>query len=564
MAQSPSGKGDLRGAAERLELGIERYGEGDLAAALVEFEAALKLYPGSARGRQFASWVRDVQAGKRSATPPKPDGLDADALRAVNEALDDEPPSVKRAPAPQRSETEVPAAPERPGRSRRATPATPLETAATMQSVAAPPPERTRRLTPSGGQSDSPWDPVPLTPGGQHERASAERRQRDRIAELQSSPTKAVPLPPGVNAVGPAPPGPLMPGSSSTITGMPPLEPRLLTPPSKKRQPRPSAEDRPESVTREFHSATPTGPNLRPLDVPELTDEQIQGLLSLDSPLLPEGRTSPELDRIDGMDGLDPSREERLIELEAVPTPLPQPAPAGLKERLRKNDTNPMGLESLAGEFDPQQLTPTGVKPQGLKPVRAPRPEDDPYADLNLLPLEVAPDLGGPDEVEEGGTNPTNPFIRGAHAAKLAQYTSYGSGTEPKLEEMPPLPTLPGARTPSHPLRAAEAALQAGDAAAAVDACEVALAESGGLTGNVARDHLPLVEQIYGAVLLGADRVPVHGVATADLEPRSAFILSRLDGAMSVEDVLDVSGMPRLEALRVLALLVRRGAVVIK
>ena len=52
--------------------------------------------------------------------------------------------------------------------------------------------------------------------------------------------------------------------------------------------------------------------------------------------------------------------------------------------------------------------------------------------------------------------------------------------------------------------------------------------------------------------------------AVGDLEPRSAFLLSRIDGAMTVEDVLDVSGMPRLEALRVMALLVRRGAVVIK
>ena len=49
-----------------------------------------------------------------------------------------------------------------------------------------------------------------------------------------------------------------------------------------------------------------------------------------------------------------------------------------------------------------------------------------------------------------------------------------------------------------------------------------------------------------------------------DFEPRSAFLLSRIDGSMTVEDVLDVSGMPRLEALRVMALLVRRGAVVIK
>ena len=344
---------------------------------------------------------------------------------------------------------------------------------------------------------------------------------------------------------------------------MPALEPKLLTPQNRKRQK--VTEDRPESVTREFRSATPTGPNLRPLDVPELTDEQIQSLLALDSPLLPEGRTAPqiELERIDGIEEARQFEAERLIEMEAMPTPLPHPAPQGLKPL--KNDTNPMGVESYSGEFDPSQLTPTGIKPGALKPVREPQPEDDPYSDLNLLPLEVAPDLSGPDEVEEGGTNPTNPFIRGAQAAKLVQYTSYGSSSpEPKLEDMPPLPKLPGTKTPGHPLGAAEAALQAGDLGAAVDACEVALGESGGLVGNVARDYLPLVEQIYGAILGGAERVPVHGNAMGDLDPRAAFLLSRIDGAMTVEDVLDVSGMPRLEALRVMALLVRRGAVIIK
>ena len=58
--------------------------------------------------------------------------------------------------------------------------------------------------------------------------------------------------------------------------------------------------------------------------------------------------------------------------------------------------------------------------------------------------------------------------------------------------------------------------------------------------------------------------MPTHGSAMGTLEPRSAILLSRIDGSMTIEDVLDVSGMPRLEALRVMALLVRRGAVVIK
>jgi hypothetical protein len=508
---SVSGKAELRAAAAHLERGIARYGIGDVAGALIEFEEALKLYPG-ARGKQFAEWVQSVQSGQ----PPA-----------------DDAERLPRAAAP-----------------------TPMEIAATL-TLPEPPPATPKVTRDPVETTESPWDPVPLTPRGNDAPPELRelRRRDDRMAELQSQETKAAPPPirPGV--------------SSSTILGMPALEPKLLTPQNRKRNHK-VTEDRPESVTREFHTATPTGPNLRPLDVPELTDEQIQGLLALDSPLSSDARTSPDIE-LERIDALDDSAElqvaERLIEMEALPTPLPHPAPPAVRQI--KNDTNPMGVQSFSGEFEPSQLTPTGIKAGGLKPVREPQPEDDPYADLNLLPLEVAPDLSGPDEVEEGGTNPTNPFIRGARAAKLQQYTSYGSTQEPKLEDMPPLPTLPGTRGPGHPghpLGAAESALQAGDLVAAVDACEAALAESGGLGGAVARDHLPLVEQVYGAILVAADRVPVHGKAMSDLEPRSAFLLSRIDGAMTVEDVLDVSGMPRLEALRVMALLVRRGAVVIK
>jgi hypothetical protein len=541
MGQSPSAKGDLRGAAERLERGIEKYGEGDLAGALVEFEAALKLYPASARGRQFVAWVKDVQAGKRSPNGKKADALDEDALRAVEDALEDEDK-----PAAASSE-------DKPKRKKK-------KPAASESQTGVEPPTTERRMDHDTAEQDrpphseSPWDPVPLTPGG-HDAPPELSRQPDRLAELQTSATKAAPPPSSPANVPTSVPNK---GSAPTIMGMPALEPKLLTPQKKKRQK--VAEDRPESVTREFKQQTPTGPNLRPLDVPELTEEQIQGLLALDSPLLPEGRTTPQIE-LDRIDGLDDSQEQRVIEMEAVPTPLPQPAPPS----LRKNDTNPMGVRGMVEgnneEFDPNQLTPTGIKPQGLKAVAPVDLDEDPYADLNLLPLEVAPDLAGPEDIDEGTGNPTNPFIRGA---KLATYTSFGGGTEPKLEDMPPLPSLPGARAPEQPLSRAEAALQAGDVVAAVDACEAALAQAGGPDGALARDQQPLIERIYAAILIGPDRVPTHGPAVGDLEPRSAFLLSRLDGSMTVEDVLDVSGMPRLEAMRTLALLVRRGAVVIK
>lgn len=548
MAPSSSAKGDLRGAAERLERGIDKYGEGDLAGALVEFEVALKLYPASSRGKQFVAWVKDVQAGKRGPSGKKADALDEDALRAVEDALADE------------DHPAAPASEDKPRR-RKKPPASESQTG-----VEPPTTERRSDVDSGPARGESPWDPVPLTPGGREAPRELDR-QSDRLAELQSSATRAVP-PPGPLA----PANPPAPGSSPspTILGMPPLESKLLTPNRKRKV----SEDRPESVTREFKQQPPTGPNLRPLDVPELTEEQIQGLLALDVGLLPDGRSAPELERIDG---LDESREQQLIEMEAVPTPIPHPRPSEVEGR--RNDTNPMGVAGLGEgheEFEPHQLTPTGVKPN-LRPVAPIDLDDDPYADLNLLPLEVAPDLSGADEVDEGTGNPTNPFIRGS---KLAAYTSFGSGTEPKLEDMPPLPSLPpsgrgpaagltvqglgSARSPEQPLSRAEAALQAGDVAAAVDACEAALAESGGPGGELAQTQQPLMERIYTAILVGPERVPTHGVAVGDLEPRSAFLLSRLDGSMTVEDVIDVSGMPRLEALRTLALLVRRGAVVIK
>jgi hypothetical protein len=51
----------------------------------------------------------------------------------------------------------------------------------------------------------------------------------------------------------------------------------------------------------------------------------------------------------------------------------------------------------------------------------------------------------------------------------------------------------------------------------------------------------------------------LHEVLDEPLDPRAAFLLSRVDGSMTFEELLDVSGMPRLEAGRYLCQLVLRG-----
>jgi hypothetical protein len=52
---------------------------------------------------------------------------------------------------------------------------------------------------------------------------------------------------------------------------------------------------------------------------------------------------------------------------------------------------------------------------------------------------------------------------------------------------------------------------------------------------------------------------PLHELASAPISPRAAFLLSRIDGMLTIDEILDVSGMPRLEAYRHLCQLFLRG-----
>jgi hypothetical protein len=52
---------------------------------------------------------------------------------------------------------------------------------------------------------------------------------------------------------------------------------------------------------------------------------------------------------------------------------------------------------------------------------------------------------------------------------------------------------------------------------------------------------------------------PLHELSTAPISPRAAFLLSRIDGSLSIDEILDVSGMPRVEAYRHLCQLFLRN-----
>ncbi|HZS41250.1 MAG TPA: hypothetical protein VFF06_30685 [Polyangia bacterium] len=591
-------KAQARAAAERIEKGLELYASGDLAGSRREFEEAIKLDPAQRRAAECLGWVRDLLDGKRSLHPSK--ALDEDALRAVDDALEDEPPA--RAPAPAKrtgAASDREASNELPTR-----PGLPLPL-----SVLEP-------LPPAAPEAnlDSQWDPVPLTPTPPPRRsevvssapppepsgtttldgvappvftlpANAPALTPPANAPPTTSPTANAPNanaptasaananaanpnaadPNAANASAPNANAPNsnaansnVPGaetesrrrqSSSTLLGIPPAQfersPRLSPTP----RPMPATDEPPESVTREWHSI-PTGSNLPPLDVPELTEEQVQELLALDNPLLAGSQRTTTIDPLPDLD-LESERDAgdeppRLLEFEAEPTPHPHLSPLP-RERTSPDLTMPLPSNDT-GEFDGFDQTPTRDRSSQLRALgHAPTLAGTEAPDL--MPVDSLA-----DETSDSGRQRTNPFVQ----SRLAEYA-------PRELPPPPHDQAGGAAQPTVPPGVGEVveALGRGDASRALELSERLVAQSGGLDDEACKPFHTLLEHVYKAAIGGLDRRPRHGQVTPDLDPRSAFLLSRLDGSLTIEDLLDVSGMPRLEATRILALMIARGVVLL-
>lgn len=82
---------------------------------------------------------------------------------------------------------------------------------------------------------------------------------------------------------------------------------------------------------------------------------------------------------------------------------------------------------------------------------------------------------------------------------------------------------------------------------------------------EVARNAKERLEALHVARLGGVDAVLARTVADSEirwlgLDHRAAFLLSHVDGRTSVEEIIDLAGMPRHDALRLLVELLERGA----
>jgi tetratricopeptide (TPR) repeat protein len=103
----------------------------------------------------------------------------------------------------------------------------------------------------------------------------------------------------------------------------------------------------------------------------------------------------------------------------------------------------------------------------------------------------------------------------------------------------------------------------------AVVAIDLALDENpeSAVTQKLIHSHRELLFEIYANYLGDMNAVPglaLPMTSIPELDQRAAFLLSRVDGVLSLEDVLDVAGMARLEAFRHLSRLMLRGILEIR
>jgi hypothetical protein len=107
-----------------------------------------------------------------------------------------------------------------------------------------------------------------------------------------------------------------------------------------------------------------------------------------------------------------------------------------------------------------------------------------------------------------------------------------------------------------------------GDYTGALEMSELILAEEAGNleAAECGENCRSVLEQMYAARLGPLERVPMVVVPRTQMrwlsmDHRAGFILSLIDGSSSVDLILDVCGMPKLDALRILQELVQQKIV---
>lgn len=340
------------------------------------------------------------------------------------------------------------------------------------------------------------------------------------------------------------------PPMSATYLGLPnphrtPAKPSVPPPP----EPVSSMDD----LTLEPHTAKP------PADEPNEFDELELDLITS----LPSPRPAPAPRKIEVDTPLSGASKPVTREF---PHQTRAPAvPSAKTKELSPSDLVPMMSSTQTQDFEvkTQERDRQNARTRDLPPMQnAYRP---PEADN---PVVSAPtrDLG----LREAAIKP--PVGEGTRADVVLAFDPIDARSTEILEdvdETAPAKEAPEDKTRRRITTLFERAAQwssEGDLERSVAAIDLALSEdpNAALAQKLIHRNRETIMSVFQAYLGDLQRTPqlarpLHELANAPISPRAAFLLSRIDGLLSIDEILDVCGMPRLEAYRYLCQLFLRG-----
>jgi hypothetical protein len=228
--------------------------------------------------------------------------------------------------------------------------------------------------------------------------------------------------------------------------------------------------------------------------------------------------------------------------------PRPMPIPA---DDVSDQPTTPRTPRPLPTPADDAMIT-APTRELGLRYERRPATEDEPTAEVDIHKIRASARANGKPELP--GMDPID-----ARSAEI-------------LEEIDS--NAPEGETREDRTRRRITALldratewgQASDLERSVAAVDLALSEdpNSALAQKLIHRNRDTIMNAFQGFLGDLQRTPalarpLHELGSAPISPRAAFLLSRVDGTLSLDEILDVSGMPRLEAYRYLCQLFLRG-----
>jgi hypothetical protein len=286
-----------------------------------------------------------------------------------------------------------------------------------------------------------------------------------------------------------------------------------------------------------------------------------------ETPLVHVDAAAKELARAEHKGLAPPPRHSPPRGMPAVPAPRHSP-PRGIPAVPAPRHSPPRGMPAVpAPRHSPPRGIPAAPVPRHSPPRGMPDLSDLPAVfSLDGLDEPVADSALAPPLPSEAAISPAviSPSLAGAPISEPAISPPFAS-IDP-LELAAELGALSGPSAET--MSAIEARIAAGDFGRALVLAESALDAHPGDPG-VTRYAESCRDMLYSRYLerLGAgDHVPQLAMQRSALtglalDHRAGFLLSCVDGVSTLEEIVDVSAMPRLDAVRILYELVQEGVI---